>query len=78
MVFIPILAVVLCSGWPRVTVVVEMDEASNHHPNASFQLRRESILALQTLQRGLQVPPAHGEVRVVAGLLDYAGSVRLI
>jgi hypothetical protein len=41
-----------------------------HHPNAPFQLRRDYILALQTLQRGLQVPSLHhGEVRVVAGLM---------
>ena len=42
----------------------------HHHPSAPFQLRRDSILALQTLQRGLQVPSLHhGEVRVVAGLI---------
>jgi hypothetical protein len=43
-------------------------QSLRHHPNAPFQLRRDSILALQTLQRRLQVPSLHhGEVRVVAG-----------
>jgi hypothetical protein len=45
------------------------EQSLHHHPNAPFQLRRDSILALQTLRRGLQVPSLHhGEVRVVAGL----------
>jgi hypothetical protein len=42
MVFIPILAVVLCSGWPHVAVVVEVDEASTttltHHSSSAVTL----------------------------------------
>ena len=44
-------------------------QSLNNHPNAPFQLRRDSILALQILLRALQVRRMHHvQVRVVASL----------